>query len=256
MFRDTLKLPVETQDNLFIALVTIRTTELFMQTVGYQGVLDKASAFFTKFLAQPWQTMFKGMLLFQGMRIPDAFLIDEIRATDVYKKYETVFIRSQPLHKTALAAEAQENVAKLQEKLVEEEIEKMDRAESYKRKPRSDDDDEIDAMLSPTTATTSKSKSKRGFTSNKTKILLGSIAGMCKRRGRKPQISNYPELWEILRKQKFDEKSKVESKIEKAKSKDEKQVMYLVQIVKFCDATLEKVLKEVGSGVGVDTAYP
>ncbi|GJV40071.1 hypothetical protein Tco_1418511 [Tanacetum coccineum] len=28
-------------------------------------------------------------------------------------------------------------------------------------------------------------------------------------------------------------------------NKDEKRVMYLVEIVKFCDATLEKVLKEV-----------
>nr|GEY63109.1 hypothetical protein [Tanacetum cinerariifolium] len=27
--------------------------------VGYQGVVDKVSAFYTKFLAQPWQTMFK-----------------------------------------------------------------------------------------------------------------------------------------------------------------------------------------------------
>nr|GEU77847.1 hypothetical protein [Tanacetum cinerariifolium] len=27
--------------------------------IGYQGVVDKVSAFYTKFLAQPWQTMFK-----------------------------------------------------------------------------------------------------------------------------------------------------------------------------------------------------
>ncbi|GJU63633.1 hypothetical protein Tco_1245468 [Tanacetum coccineum] len=194
MFRDTLKLPVETQDNLFIALVTIRTAELFMQTVGYQGVLDKVSAFFTKFLAQPWQTMFKVFnhclstktyghdqtkinilplfhvvvnrtnvdyaallwwdfmnwnVLFRGMQILDAFLTDEIHATDVYQEYETLFVRqsttlipppsddrerdeianatllSLTLHKTALVAEAQENVAKVQEKLAEEEIEKM-----------------------------------------------------------------------------------------------------------------------------------
>ncbi|GKF09100.1 hypothetical protein Tco_0043324, partial [Tanacetum coccineum] len=30
-----------------------------MHTVGYQGVVDKVSAFYTKFLAQPWKTMFK-----------------------------------------------------------------------------------------------------------------------------------------------------------------------------------------------------
>ncbi|GKC66543.1 hypothetical protein Tco_1099141 [Tanacetum coccineum] len=67
-----------------------------------------------------------------------------IRATDDFKEYETVFMNvyvpmNQPerdeiaeatllsltLHKTALAAEAQENIAKLKEKLAEEEIEKM-----------------------------------------------------------------------------------------------------------------------------------
>ncbi|GKB17903.1 hypothetical protein Tco_0851826 [Tanacetum coccineum] len=47
---------------------------------------------------------------------------------------------------------------------------------------------ELTATVSPTTATTSKSKRKRGFTSNKTKILPGSIAGMCRRRG---QIRNH-----------------------------------------------------------------
>ncbi|GJW87423.1 hypothetical protein Tco_0162763 [Tanacetum coccineum] len=59
MFLDTLKLLVETPDNPFITPVTIKTIESFMQTVGYQGVVDKVSAFYTKFLAQPWQKMFK-----------------------------------------------------------------------------------------------------------------------------------------------------------------------------------------------------
>ncbi|GKE15778.1 hypothetical protein Tco_1423355, partial [Tanacetum coccineum] len=59
MFHDTLKLPVETPNNPSITPETIRTKESFMQTVGYQGVVNKVSAFYTKFLAQPWQTMFK-----------------------------------------------------------------------------------------------------------------------------------------------------------------------------------------------------
>nr|GFA22739.1 hypothetical protein [Tanacetum cinerariifolium] len=108
------------------------------QTVGYQGVVDKVSTFYTKFLAQPWQTMFKdviqyprftkliiadlmkkfssipqrlyedyhsikddisvvsvysiGNVLFQGMLISDALLTDEIHATNDYKEYETVFV--------------------------------------------------------------------------------------------------------------------------------------------------------------------
>ncbi|GJR89720.1 retrovirus-related pol polyprotein from transposon TNT 1-94 [Tanacetum coccineum] len=113
-----------------------------------------------------------GNVLVQGMLIPDAFLTEEIRVTDDFKEYETVFMnvdvpmnqlqpvvsiqgthRSTPranrtptftasddrerdevaeatilsltLHKTTLAAEAQENIAKVQEKLDEEKIQKM-----------------------------------------------------------------------------------------------------------------------------------
>nr|GEZ31388.1 hypothetical protein [Tanacetum cinerariifolium] len=32
------------------------------KTVGYQGVVDKVSTFYTKFLAQPWQTLFKDFI--------------------------------------------------------------------------------------------------------------------------------------------------------------------------------------------------
>ncbi|GKC06359.1 hypothetical protein Tco_0997969 [Tanacetum coccineum] len=41
MFRATLKLPVETPDNPFVAPVTIEIIESFMNNVGYQGVVDK-----------------------------------------------------------------------------------------------------------------------------------------------------------------------------------------------------------------------
>ncbi|GJT15941.1 retrovirus-related pol polyprotein from transposon TNT 1-94 [Tanacetum coccineum] len=50
---------VETPENPFAARANIHTIEAFMNRVGYQGVVDKVSAFFTKNLAQPWQTMFK-----------------------------------------------------------------------------------------------------------------------------------------------------------------------------------------------------
>ncbi|GKE55952.1 hypothetical protein Tco_1495137 [Tanacetum coccineum] len=59
MFRDILQLPVETPENPFVTPANIHTIEAFMNRVGYQGVVDKVSAFFTKNLAQPWQTMFK-----------------------------------------------------------------------------------------------------------------------------------------------------------------------------------------------------
>ncbi|GJU82497.1 hypothetical protein Tco_1284862 [Tanacetum coccineum] len=54
-----LHLPVETPNNPFLAPVNIETIEAFMNKVRYQGVVDKVSAFYTKNLAQPWQTMFK-----------------------------------------------------------------------------------------------------------------------------------------------------------------------------------------------------
>ncbi|GJW52905.1 hypothetical protein Tco_0096990 [Tanacetum coccineum] len=59
MFRATLHLPVETPDHLFVAPVDMDTIESFMNHIGYQGVVDKVSALYTKNLAQPWQTMFK-----------------------------------------------------------------------------------------------------------------------------------------------------------------------------------------------------
>ncbi|GKC60103.1 hypothetical protein Tco_1087701, partial [Tanacetum coccineum] len=141
MFRDTLQLPVETPANPFVAPANIHTIEAFMNRVRYQGVVDKVSAFFTKNLAQPWQTMFKkkeaiqyprfakliitdlmkkfsnipmriyeayhyikddvplvsvyttGNVLVQGMLISDAFLTVEIRETDDFKEYETVFMK-------------------------------------------------------------------------------------------------------------------------------------------------------------------
>ncbi|GJR68108.1 hypothetical protein Tco_0014173 [Tanacetum coccineum] len=59
MFQDTLQLPVETPENPFVAPASIHTIEAFMNRVGYQGVVDKVSAFFIKKLAQPWKIMFK-----------------------------------------------------------------------------------------------------------------------------------------------------------------------------------------------------
>nr|GEV27362.1 hypothetical protein [Tanacetum cinerariifolium] len=38
---------------------TLRTIEIFMNKVSYQGVVDKVSVFYTNNLAQPWQTMLK-----------------------------------------------------------------------------------------------------------------------------------------------------------------------------------------------------
>ncbi|GKC45104.1 hypothetical protein Tco_1062826, partial [Tanacetum coccineum] len=59
MFRVTLKLPVETPEQSFIPPATVEYIQPFLKIVGYQGFVDKVDAFYTKNLAQPWQTMFK-----------------------------------------------------------------------------------------------------------------------------------------------------------------------------------------------------
>ncbi|GJY47102.1 hypothetical protein Tco_0436165 [Tanacetum coccineum] len=106
-----------------------------------------------------------GNVLVRGMLIPDALLAAEIRETDDFKKYETVFMKtagessskriiikkkkpstpsippprddrerdkmaeatilSLTLHKTTLDAKAKENIAKVQEMLAHEEIDKL-----------------------------------------------------------------------------------------------------------------------------------
>nr|GFA99290.1 hypothetical protein [Tanacetum cinerariifolium]GFA99292.1 hypothetical protein [Tanacetum cinerariifolium] len=53
MFRNTLQLPVETLEYPFVIHAIIEIIESFMNRVRYQGVVDKVSAFYTKFLAQP-----------------------------------------------------------------------------------------------------------------------------------------------------------------------------------------------------------
>ncbi|GJS72041.1 hypothetical protein Tco_0704882 [Tanacetum coccineum] len=85
IFCDTLKLPVETPENPFIAPVNIEVIQSFMQRVGYQGIVDKADIRWCVFITT-------GNVIVRGMLIPDAFLTKEIRATNDYKEYETVFV--------------------------------------------------------------------------------------------------------------------------------------------------------------------
>ncbi|GJV52956.1 hypothetical protein Tco_1448697 [Tanacetum coccineum] len=128
--------------------------------------------------------------LFRGMRIPDAFLTSQIRATNDYKEYETVFdgvyiLMNQPqpvdstqgtyrttpsAHRTPTltvaspqgkkrkqSTEAQENIAKVKEKLDEEEIERMvegeEDEESYASKfadsMLNDDVDDSETKIEP-----------------------------------------------------------------------------------------------------------
>nr|GEV00750.1 hypothetical protein [Tanacetum cinerariifolium] len=122
IFRDTLKMPVETLDNPFVAPVNIEIIESFVHTIGYQGFIDKKKDAiqyprFTKlittnlikkypFISLRFEEDYHfikddillvsvyttGNVTVQGMLIPDAFLTKEIHATDDYKEYETVFV--------------------------------------------------------------------------------------------------------------------------------------------------------------------
>nr|GEW34135.1 hypothetical protein [Tanacetum cinerariifolium] len=170
---------VETPENQFVTPVNIEIIEAFMNRVGYQGVVDKVSAFYTKNLAQPWQAMFKKKEAIQYPRFIKLIIVDlmkkfpeipqrieedyhsikdnillEIRVTDDFKEYETVFINIDVLIN-------QRNRLFLPNERI--------------------------ATVSPTTATTSKdsstTKHKKRVISYKTKTLPGSIAGMYQRRG-------------------------------------------------------------------------
>ncbi|GJZ58475.1 hypothetical protein Tco_0613969 [Tanacetum coccineum] len=59
MLRATHKLPVETTEQPFIEPANLKFIQPFLKIVSYQHLVDKVSAFYTKNLAQPWQTMFK-----------------------------------------------------------------------------------------------------------------------------------------------------------------------------------------------------
>ncbi|GJX40387.1 hypothetical protein Tco_0255377 [Tanacetum coccineum] len=92
MFRDTLYLPVETPENPFVAPANIHTIEAFMNRVGYQGVVDKVSAFFTKNLAQPWQTMFKDFMnnVFQKKEAIQYLRFIKLIVADLMKKFPNI----------------------------------------------------------------------------------------------------------------------------------------------------------------------
>ncbi|GJW75139.1 hypothetical protein Tco_0134509 [Tanacetum coccineum] len=274
MFRDTLHFPVETLENLFVAPVNIEIIESFMQRVGYQGIVDKVRAFYTKFLAQPWRTMFK---VFNRCLTTQTSRHDQTKI-NILHLFHVVLNRTNVDYAALLCDDRErDEIAELEEEEIEMMVEGEEDEESYaskfddsmfnddddsgtRIKPRSHkenpevvDDDEVNAKekqdekkdddakktddaaeekenddhtdhtlvgthatgsmetrngqtqttiptpnrsprkdlssnttiseeltapVSPTIATTFKTKSKKGFTLNKTKILLGSIVGM------------------------------------------------------------------------------
>ncbi|GJY16598.1 retrovirus-related pol polyprotein from transposon TNT 1-94 [Tanacetum coccineum] len=176
---DILHLPMETSNNPFVTPVNIETIEAFMKRVGYQGVVDKVSAFYTKNLAQPWQTMFKDFMnnvkqkkeAIQYPRFNKLIITDlmkkfseipqrieenyhsikddsplESRATDDFKEYETVFMNvdgageSSSLQKSLRITIRQQKVVKRDHD--DDDYDDRLEPESHKDNPEHVDDDE------------------------------------------------------------------------------------------------------------------
>ncbi|GJS20803.1 hypothetical protein Tco_0449435 [Tanacetum coccineum] len=148
MFRDTLKLLVETLDNSFVIPATIEIIKSFMNRVGYQGVVDKQKKNviqYPQFIKLIIDDLMEKYPSIPRRHDEDYYSIKD----DTPLEYETVFVgvdvplnQPQPVvstqgthritpkaHRTptltTATTEAQENVAKVQEKLAEEDIEKM-----------------------------------------------------------------------------------------------------------------------------------
>nr|GEZ18336.1 hypothetical protein [Tanacetum cinerariifolium] len=152
---------METLDNLFITPVTIKTIESFIQTIGYQGIVDKKYPSIPQRLDKDYHSI-KDDIPLEYKRVffrvevpmnqpqsvvstqgthritPMAYRIPTITAASPQgmkrkqsvgetkrDKITEVTLLSLALHKAAIVAEAQKNVAKVQEKLAEEEIKKM-----------------------------------------------------------------------------------------------------------------------------------
>ncbi|GJT41791.1 hypothetical protein Tco_0941656 [Tanacetum coccineum] len=124
MFRDTLKLPVETLENPSVVPTTIEIIDSFMHTIGYQGVVDKVvNCTNVDYVALLWwdfmNYVFQKKDVIQYPRFTKLIIADlmkkypsipqrhdedyhsikddiplEIRATDDYKDYETMFVKS------------------------------------------------------------------------------------------------------------------------------------------------------------------
>nr|GEU94326.1 retrovirus-related Pol polyprotein from transposon TNT 1-94 [Tanacetum cinerariifolium] len=106
MFRDILYLPAETLDNPFVAPVNIKTIEAFMNKVGYQGVVDKSTP---RAHRTPTHTA-----SLQGKKSKQS----AGESSSPRQSYKITIKRKK-------LTDAQENIAKLQEKLAEDEIKKL-----------------------------------------------------------------------------------------------------------------------------------
>nr|GEW23820.1 ribonuclease H-like domain-containing protein [Tanacetum cinerariifolium] len=302
MFRDTLHLLVETPDDPFIALVNIKVTKSFMQKVGYQGVVDKGSAFYTKFLAQPWQTMFKDVIQYPRFTkliiadlmkkfpsIPQRFdedyhsINDNIPLVGVYstrnawskeKKIKTSYaskFAAFMLHddvddfgnmlEPVSYKENPKHVDDDDENEKEKKDEKNDDVgthemewDAWEEETVTNEDEVIPEDETPKMIKEFKNVDKRITTivdRSRMEVTLSDILSNQFRNAEEelPDKDQLTAPMSIFPGIEAHETCSIVEKPDKGliylNNKNENRVMYLVEIVKFCDATLEKVLKEV-----------
>nr|GEW72335.1 hypothetical protein [Tanacetum cinerariifolium] len=147
MFRSTLKLPVETLENSFIAPATPKFIHPFLKIVGYQGNVDKKKHViqypcFTKHIVNDPMQKFDSI----PMRLKEDYhsIKDDIPLE--YKEYEKVFIREDI--KKIVDGEEEESYASEFANYVflNDEKDSGTRLEprSYKENPKTVDDDDGD----------------------------------------------------------------------------------------------------------------
>nr|GEU37469.1 hypothetical protein [Tanacetum cinerariifolium] len=324
MFRTTIKLLVETLDNLFVAPVNIEKYPSISQRLDedYHSIKDDIPLEYEKVLFRvevPMNQPQLGKKRKQSAGETNS-LRKSLKVTIRQKKQSTTPLPSDDierdeiveatllsitLHKTALAAEAQENVAKVQEMLTEEEIEKMvegkEDEESYasefadsmfneddefgtriepgshKENPKVVDEDEVndkvkqdevkddDVEKTDDVAEEKDNDDHTNHTLVRTHVMgmIQEVLDHCnnvvpemtfseKMRGSKKRCHVWVNLTAstltfpgIEAHEPYSIVDKPTTGLIYLNNQDEKRVTYLMDIVKFCDATLEKVLKEV-----------
>ncbi|GJW02835.1 hypothetical protein Tco_1561691 [Tanacetum coccineum] len=115
MFRDTLQLPVETLENLFVAPANIHTIKAFMNRVGDQGVVDKTKINILQLfhaVINRTHVDYVALLCIPKRVDEDYHSIKDdvslIRKTDDFKEYETVFMKvAVPMNQPQLVVSTQ-----------------------------------------------------------------------------------------------------------------------------------------------------
>ncbi|GKA51181.1 hypothetical protein Tco_0744377 [Tanacetum coccineum] len=212
----------DTEDTIILKLDSqeiIYTVDM----VGYQGVVDKVSAFFTKNLAQPWQTMFKDFMnnVFQkkdviqyprftkliiadlmkkypsiSLRLEEDYhsikddILLENHATNDYKEYETVFVNVFVLINQPQLVVSTQGMHKSTPRAHKTPTLTAASPQGKKRKQSAGETSspqkslkELTVTVSPSTTTSSKDPHKKRHISKKYSQLPGAFRKMCRRQG-------------------------------------------------------------------------